>query len=58
MKTIRWLRWKILWWKWYFTWPYRLGDPLLGPEGPIRQHNRKVLWDRWEELEPKEPKWR
>jgi len=50
---IRWLRWKIAWWKWALVGPYRYGDPLLGTEGPIRDHNRKILYRRWIEREPK-----
>jgi hypothetical protein len=52
MKMLRWLRFKIAWWRWFFSEPFRLGDPALG-KGAERDRNRKLLWARHDAKEPK-----
>lgn len=49
---MKWLRWKLAWFRWRFTYPYRPGDPTLGV-GEERARNRRILWDRWYAREPK-----
>jgi hypothetical protein len=49
------VRWKIAWWRWFWSMPFRPGDPLLG-QGDVRKKNREILWDRYCAAEPKRPK--
>lgn len=56
MSLLEWIKWRIAWWRWFLVdRPYRPGDPLLGPEGPVRQKNRRLLMDRYNAREPRRP---
>ena len=47
------IRYRIAWWRWFLgPPPYRLGDPLLG-SGETRDANRKLIWERYDQKEPK-----
>jgi len=45
------LVYRIRWWRWAFSRPYRLGDPALG-KGAQRYINRRLLMGRWLAKEP------
>lgn len=56
MTLWRWLKWKLAWWRWALSSPYRLGDPLLGSRrSDIGRKNRDILIARWNAKEPKWP---
>lgn len=52
MKPIRYIRWRIAWWRWFLT-PYaKWGDPMYS-KGEQRTTNLDRIHERWEAREPK-----